>query len=476
MPMARVAAEHYEPDTVGDARKACINLLSEPDETDPNRPMRHILRPGSLDLDPSDVLQNVPRGIAQVDGHADGKILIVDGSTVRTVTSSGSWGALSGSIAGNDRAQFAFAETQAAILSGGRIFISDGSTVTEESDPDYELQLSNIGETGFSSIASIGQRLLFTVGPRWGWSDTLNFGSTSTTYFLTTEDSPDTNVAVTSLNSRVYVFGTQTIQVFSQTGGEGAAAFRPQTGSTIDRGCLARDTIVQMDNTLFWVGEDFSVYRLSGLTPMLISKPWISKRLKLEDPADLVASKMEFDGHSLYKLSGRLGEYVFDNLTQKWVLWRSYGEDTFEFGQTVTVRSEHFAISRFFASAAKLGRNYETDFQPGGSNFGTEIVWELSAHLPVMGGREKIVSIRIDGTKGRGSSADVNQDAIIAMALSKDNGRTRSNYRDRSTGRQGKYKKRSIWRRNGRTREPQVIAFFRSNDPHIINAVAVNED
>ena len=92
MPMARVAAGHYEPDGVGDGRKVCINLYSEPNENDPNRPMRHIVRPGSVDRDTDNVLQNIPRGIGQVDGHADGKILVVDGSTVRTVTTAAVWG------------------------------------------------------------------------------------------------------------------------------------------------------------------------------------------------------------------------------------------------------------------------------------------------------------------------------------------------------------------------------------------------
>lgn len=479
MPMARVAGGHFIPDKVGEGRKACKNVFAEEYPSDANRPMRHYQRPGSLDLDTGGVLNNVPRGIAQIDGHASGKIMVNDGDIVRTVTTSGVWGALTGSVAGTGRAQWAFSEVQGACLSGGRIFISDGSTITEESDADYELLLSNHSVTGgFTSIASIGQRLLFTFGSRLGWSDTLDFNSTVTTYFLTTEDSPDLNVAVYALNGIVHVFGTQTIQPFSQTGGEGAAAFRPINNSTIQRGCLARDTIVQLDNTLFWVGDNYEVYRMNGLTPQSVigENTWVTRRLRLENAEDLVASKLELDGQSFYMINGRFGCYVYSVKMQNWYLWETYEEDTWEWSQLVTVGGQHFGISRLYSSFAQIGREFESDMMPNASTYGTEIVWEVSAHLPVIGGRKPIPSIRIDGTKGRGSGSNGNEDAYVSMALSKDNGNTLGTYRPRSIGKQGEYRKRAIWRQNGRAREPQVIAFFRSNDPAMLTAIAVGED
>ena len=480
MPMAQVAGGHYIPSTVGEGRKSCINVFSEDNPGDPNRPMRHKLRPGSLNRDSAGILNNTPRGIARTDGHAKGAVLVNDGSIVRTFQpSTNIWSTLSGVVAGSDRAQWAFSEVQGACLSDGRIFISDGASVTEESDADYELLLSNHSVTGgFTSIASIGQRLLFTFGSRLGWSDTLNFNSTVTTYFVTTEDSPDRNVAVAVLNGVVYVFGTETIQPFVQTGGEGAAAFRPQNNSTIQKGCLARDTIVQLDNTLFWVGEDYDVYRMNGLTPVSIldENNWVSIRLRLENPADLVCAKYERDGQKFYKINGRFGCYVYSLKKQKWFSWTTYEDDTWEWSQIVEADGEHYAISRLGARFAQISTDYDSDMKTSALAYGTEIVWEVSAHLPVIGSRREIPSIRVDGTKGRGSGPDPNQDGIIAMALSKDNGITVGNYRPRSTGKQGEYKKRTIWRQNGRASEPQVIAFFRSNDPHLLTAVAVGED
>ena len=150
-------------------------------------------------------------------------------------------------------------------------------------------------------------------------------------------------------------------------------------------------------------------------------------------------------------------------------LWKSYEQTTWEWSQVVEASGDHFAISRLNSDFAQLSRQYVTDL-------GTEIVIEWTAHLPVIGGRGVIPSIRVDGTKGRGNANVPNNDAFISMALSKDNGITIGNYRNRSTGKQGEYRKRAIWRQNGRAREPQVIAFFRSNDPHLVNGVSVGED
>ncbi len=476
MPMARIAAGHYEPDGVGDGRKVCINLYSEPNENDPNRPMRHLVRPGSLDRDTGNALTSTPRGIGQTDGHAGGNVLVLDSATVRTFNpADATWGALTGAIAGDDRAQFAFSEAEGAILANGEIHVSTGAAVAAATDADYATLLSNHGQTVFTSITSLGQRLIATYGSRFCFSDTLDFNNTTTLSFYTAESSPDALIAAVALQGSLYLFGTETIERWVETG-DNDAPYRPQTSSVMNRGCIARDTIVQMDNTLFFVGDDYSVYRLNGLTPQMVSKPWVTRRLRAESPGDLVASRMEYEGHAFYILNGANGCYAFDAMSQEWFLWKTYNSDTWEWSQIIEASGNHYAISRSAARFAELSRSYEGDYQASAATYGTEIVVEFTAHLSVQGGRKAIPTIRIDGTKGRGSGSNVNADAYVSMALSKDNGLTRGTYRERSIGKQGEYRKRAIWRQNGRAREPQVIAFFRSNDPQIVNAVIVGSD
>lgn len=474
--MARIAAGHYEPDGVGDGRKICINLYSERDESDPNRTMRHVVRPGSLDRDTGNVLLGIPRGVAQTDGHASGRILVVDNATVRTFDpATAAWGSLSGSLPGTDRVQATFSEVEGAFLANGQIYVSTGSAVAAATDADYATLLANHGQTAFTSITSLGQRLVATYGSRFCFSDTLDFNNTTALSFYTAESSPDGLIAAVALQGSLYLFGTETIERWIETG-DNDAPYRPQTSSVMNRGCLARDTIAQLDNTLFFVGDDYSVYRLNGLTPVIISPPWLSRKLRAENKADLIAKPMEYEGQSFYILSGKNGCYVYSVAVDEWFLWETWGENTWEWAYIVEAAGNHYAASRLYPRFAQLSRDYESDYKANASTFGTELVFEFTAHLPAIGGRKAIPTIRVDGTKGRGSASNEFEDAYISMALSKDNGNTLGAWRARSTGKQGEYRTRAIWRQNGRAREPQAIAYFRSNDPHIINGVAVGED
>lgn len=551
MPMAQVAEGHFKTKEVGEPQKRMVNRFSEPNTNDPGRPLRLLVRPGSLKRD-AGVLQNTPRGIAQTDGHANGDVLVVDGDTVRTYDAeANTWGELTGTLAGTDRVQTAFSEVEGAFLADGKIYVSDGSdircvsdsdagshdgadgasiltdstkawtpgqwvgyTITNETDGssgtitandattitailedgtdnDWDIGdtytignaftqlLADHGQTKFTSIASIGQRLIFTFGSRFGYSSPLNFGETTTLNFYTAEGSPDALVAVKKLQGKLYLFGTETIEPWVQTGSNDAP-FRPQATSDIDRGAAARDTIEKLDNTLFFVGDDLAPYRLSGLVPQMLTpdEPWVAELLKDEEPASLVATTLEFGAHKFYIIRSSVGTFVYSLMRDTWVLWETKGLDVWEWAEIVRSSTKSFAISGNNARFAELSRDYEGDYKSTATSIGTEIITEWTAHLPVLGDRRKLVTVRVDGTKGRGSANNSFAAGEISMAMSKDGGRsiTTAGYRSRSTGAVGEYCARTIWRRNGRTKEPQVVLFFRSNDPGAVTGVAVNED
>ena len=290
--MAQIAAGHFEPDTVSDGRKILVNLYTEENPTDAARTLRHMMRPGSRDRDTTNAITANVRGVGQADGHAGGKVLVVDGVTVRTFdTDLNTFSALTGNVAGSDAVQFAFSEVEAAILAGGNLFVSTGAAVAGVSDADWATLLSDHGETAFTGIASIGQRLIATYGNRFAYSDPLDFNNTTTLNFYTAESSPDALIGCQVLSGRLYLFGTETIELWVQTGNNDDP-FRPQTGSVIQRGCLSAQTIEKLDNTIFFVGEDYTVRRINGLVAQIVSQPWVTRALRRENKADLIASTM----------------------------------------------------------------------------------------------------------------------------------------------------------------------------------------
>ena len=159
-----------------------------------------------------------------------------------------------------------------------------------------------------------------------------------------------------------------------------------------------------------------------------------------------------------------------------WQLFSSLKSDTWKYAYILDKDGTHYGLGRTGTVFSELSRAYESDEKAAAGTFGNEVVWQASAHLPITTGRPTIKSIRVDGTKGVGSAADAFDEGYVESRISRDNGNTWSNWRRRSTGTQGSYGQRTIWRRNGRGNPPQTIIQFRGNDMQQIYGVSVNDD
>lgn len=480
MAEAQIAAGHYEPDGYGDARKFLVNLYTEPNGGDPQRPVRLVNTPGSRLLDDGTTLLTGVRGLFQADGYAGGKLIIPDGTTLRTyVPSTDTWGTVTGTLNGTDRVRAVFAETQAGFLANGHFYVSAsaGTSVALASDADWNTLLSDAGETGFSSIATMGQRALLTYGSRFGFSTTLQFNTTTTLSYYTAENAPDGIVAGVVLGDIYYVFGTQTIEPWVQTG-DNDDPFRPIVGQVIDRGALCRDGIVKLDNTLYFIGDDRAVYRLNGLTPQIINPkdPWITRYLQTVDSADIVCSTEEVEAHKFLKIWTPSKCLAYDVATDTWHIRKTYGSDTWEWVFHIADRGKFYAANED-TTLVELSRSYRSDRQADASTFGTHIVREFTAHLPVKQGKPPIGQVRVEGTKGIGLSTGQGSNPMLQMAISRDKGNTFEAWRDRSLGLIGNYSARTSWETNGRAGPEQTVFWFRWSDPvgFLPSRVAIGE-
>lgn len=476
---AQIAASHYEADGYGDGRKWCVNLYPEPNPTDPNRPMRLVTTPGSRIVDNGSTLTGVPRGLYQADGFAGGKLVVPDGSTIRLYDTSGaSWSALTGSITGTDRVQAAFGEVQAGFLANGALFVSSGSSVAAVTDADFATLLSDHGQTGFSSIATLGQRLLFTYGSRLGFTAALNFDSTTTLSYYTEEQAPDGIVRGATLGDMYWVFGTQTTVPWVQTG-DNDDPLRPLTAQVVRRGLWARDAMEVLDNTFHFIADDATIRRMDNLTPTILNEndPWVSRLIENNDPADVVCSKMETEAHSFLFINMPDACVVYDNATRQFHKRETYNEATWEWAQIVRKGASHYAASRLYSTLAELSRSYKSDRMADASTFGTEIVRKFSAHLPVMSGRPPMSCVRLDGMKGVGLSTGQGSAPVVSLAISRDKGNTFGSGRERSLGAIGEYGARTIWNQCGRAEPEQTVLLFSVSDPvgFAPSMIAVNE-
>ena len=129
VPMATSAASAV---VTGLAEKKCHNVYREPHPNDPQRENVLIEAPGSLQR--AD-FAGACRGMWQADGHASGNVLIAQGTTLSTFApGSNTTSSLTGTIAGTDRGDFAFTETQGFGLFNGHPYVSDGTYIRRASD------------------------------------------------------------------------------------------------------------------------------------------------------------------------------------------------------------------------------------------------------------------------------------------------------------------------------------------------------
>ena len=86
----------------------------------------------------------------------------------------------------------------------------------------------------------------------------------------TAEGSPDDLIGLIVDHREVQFYGKHSIEIWYNSGAADFP-FERQGNAFIERGCLARDSIIKIDNSVMFVGDDRIVYRLDGYSPIRIS-------------------------------------------------------------------------------------------------------------------------------------------------------------------------------------------------------------
>jgi hypothetical protein len=142
--------------------------------------------------------------------------------------------------------------------------------------------------------------------------------------FASAEGSPDGVVGVISDHRELWVFGSDSVEVWYNAGLADFPLTRIQ-GAFNEIGCVAPFSIAKLDNGLFWLGTDARgqgiVYRANGYTGQRISTHAIEWQIQqYGNISDAIAYTYQQDGHAFYVLTFPSGNatWVFDVATQAW--------------------------------------------------------------------------------------------------------------------------------------------------------------
>lgn len=275
--------------------------------------------------------------------------------------------------------------------------------------------------------------------------------------FASAEGSPDGVVGVIADHRELWVFGTNSIEVWSNTGNADFPFSRIQ-GAFNELGCVAAYSIAKMDNGLFWLGQDARgqgiVYRANGYMGQRISTHAIEWQIQqYGNLSDAIGYTYQQDGHSFYVLIFPTANttWVYDVSTQAW-----HERAGFINGEFTRHRSN---CQVFFNNEVLVGdyqnaNIYAFDLNNFSDNNNAQKWLRSWRALPTGQNNLKRTaqhSLQLDLETGVGLNLGQGSDPQVMLRWSDDGGHTWSNEHWVSIGKIGEFYRRAIWRRLGMT-------------------------
>ena len=377
---------------------------------------------------------------------------VVSGSSVYKLTGVNATPTLLGTVTGTGPVSIADNGTQIffACNPDGYIYNEATNVFAQITDPDFPGAVTVQYLDGYFVFNEPDSQLLWITSLLDGTSiDPLDFASA--------EGSPDGIVAIAVTHRELWVFGSDSVEVWYDAGTADFPLARI-SGAFNDIGCVAPYSVAKLDNTLYWLGTDARgqgiIYKANGYTGARVSTHAIEYAIQSYSTiSDAVAYTYQQDGHAFYVISFPTAgkTWCYDVATNLWHERAGFTNGQFtrhrsncqcNFGGTIIVGD--YLDGRIYSFDLDV---YADDDQvqkylrswraiPPGSN----TLNRTAQH-----------SLQLDCESGVGLNTGQGSDPQVLLRWSDDGGHTWSNYHSRLLGAIGATGQRVIWRRLGMT-------------------------
>ncbi|MBB6424943.1 hypothetical protein [Sphingopyxis sp. JAI128] len=359
--------------------------------------------------------------------HVMGGVLyVVNGTTLYSVASDGTETPI-GSIPGSLPVQMADNGSQLAIQADTEGYVLDSGTI-----------YSNIVNLGpVSGVTYIDGYFVWLVADSdqfiiSGLNDGLTYDPLDV---ATVEGNPDNNVGVINDHRELQFYGAQTVEIWYNSG-DADFPFERQGNAFIERGLRDRNSLVKIDNSVHFVGDDLVVYRLSGYEPVRISTHAIEG--DIAGASWFRAFTYTLHGHKFYVLNTNIGTFAYDMATGAWHDRRSLGRANYRVGFATS------CYGRTIMADAYTGKLYVPSLSVNTED-GDEIPMEiLLPSVQSQRAKQTLYSYECQLQAGVGNSVEA--DPQMILQYSRDGGNTWSPELTRAMGKVGEYLTRAIWR------------------------------
>jgi hypothetical protein len=316
----------------------------------------------------------------------------------------------------------------AIVTRGGLRFILENDVLTPITDTDLPPP---------NSVAYINGRFVWSIPDgRFFWSDIEEGTSINALNFATAEADPDGLVRVIVNRQQLYLLGTRTTEVFADTGNVNSP-FQRIGGTVMDKGCIATNSAVVVDNAVIWVGDDGIVWLDRSYNPQKISNRGVDFAIRDEPtPANLTAFTYTDRGHQFYVLNGTNFTKIWDASTGLWHDRKSKASERWRAEAYATLAGKHIVGES--GSGTRLFEIDKDTFDEGGDDLVLTVRTPLYHDFP---NRPIMDSLFVDIIPGVGlNTSDVhNSDPQLMMRYSDDGGKTFNNERRKDLGLIGEY-------------------------------------
>ena len=275
--------------------------------------------------------------------------------------------------------------------------------------------------------------------------------------FASAEGNPDGVVAVLSNFREIWVFGTNSIEVWYDTGASDFPLQRIQ-GAYNELGCAAAYSVAKMDNGVFWLGQDARgrgmVYRANGYQGQRVSTHAVEWHIQsYGDISDAIAYTYQQDGHSFYVLTFPSADrtWVYDVATNSWHERAGWSNGVF---------TRHRSNCQMVFNSEVIVGDYQNGklyaFDPDVYADDGQIQRWLRSWRALPTGQNNLKrtahhSLQFDCESGVGLNLGQGSDPQVMLRWSDDGGHTWSNEHWAGMGKIGEYYRRVFWRRLGMT-------------------------
>lgn len=273
--------------------------------------------------------------------------------------------------------------------------------------------------------------------------------------FATAESNPDNLVALANVTGQLYLMGSRTFEVWTNSGAE-AFPFSRINGAIGTSGTMAAHTVCVNDGMVLWVGQDKygngNVFLMQGYRPQRISTEAIELVLNyIPYPTQMRGYMYQSEGHTFYCITGGGLEttLVYDLATKLWHE-RAYFNSNGHFEQHLAA-DLMYCFNKHICCDRRNGNVYEMSMSAYDDAGETIVRERIYTHLSEENKyiRFNRLEIGIEAGVGLDDTTGNGYNPVLSLQLSRDGARTWSDWNNVEIGKAGQFRTRVIFRRLG---------------------------